>query len=428
LQYCSILLCTYIALFGYHKEKNIYNPLTFVFFIFALSIGLASLNLFSIFSTSQFTYFIIFTGLISFFIGYCFFYIINPSAKYNNITDKTNRYIFNIRYKLVYIFCVIAIGCLAYNALQTIKLLMQGYSLYIIRSDPYDLIDVPVIYSLFNAYIINPFIFALIPLGVVDYISGKRVLILPTIIIILLSMISSGGRFIVLYFLIFCIVSVLILKKQLNISKKIKRRIFIITLIGIIAIAVITNMRGVSSTLFEHLYNYIAGPIPHLDYRLNILQEQQVYTYGFTFLRGFLDPLFFILKSIGIVQGYPMIYFDSMNLSYVDDSVLIGIDTYFNAFVTPFFYFYLDGGILGIIICSSIYGFIFSLSYHYVKKAPNILNIAIYLLFIQGAITSMVRWQFIFPAYALAFIFLLFFLKKDIKKDILPSNSVLSQE
>lgn len=412
LQYIAIIFSILVAFLGYLKNKDIYNPLTILFSIFGLILFFASLHLYGLYRASQYTYTIIFVGLISFFIGYCFIELIKTKKPYSG-TKYFDFFKYTIRYKLLYYICFIIIIFLSYRTMQVIEALSQGHSMSVIRSDAYSIINVSDWYSIISQYVVKPIVFALIPLTVIDFFIGKKKLVVITLIIIVLTALGDGGRFIFLYILAQVLITAIIFKDRIGFSNKIvfnrKMKLSVISLFIVISIAIfnITELRGVSSSFFRHIYFYTAGCIPHLDYRLNLLES---YTYGITFFRGYITTLLVFLNGTGILN-YPNFFTEAVQLAHVEDRVLIASDSYYNAFVTPFFYFYLDGGLIGVIISSFVYGIIFALSYYFVKNKRNILNVAIFLLLMQGAFTSMVRWQFIIPAYALSFVFVIFLVK-----------------
>ena len=69
-----------------------------------------------------------------------------------------------------------------------------------------------------------------------------------------------------------------------------------------------------------------------------------------------------------------------------------------------FYYFYIDFGIVGIILGSAFFGYICYMVYHGAFKKKNIVALIYYMLIIQCIICSLVRWQFATITMVIAFL------------------------
>lgn len=76
-----------------------------------------------------------------------------------------------------------------------------------------------------------------------------------------------------------------------------------------------------------------------------------------------------------------------------------------NAFVTPIYYFYLDGGIMFVILASFIFGIITSIAYKKTIRAINLKSFCNYCLIVYGVFISFMRIQTAIPSYIISFIF-----------------------
>ncbi|WP_339266763.1 O-antigen polymerase [Paenibacillus sp. FSL R5-0470] len=406
--------CIVISIISSRMQRSVINPLTIIFVFFSLMIGLASMGLYNLYDVRDDTYIVMIVGLLGFLIGYVVISVVFPKKR-NAYLVTENRYEF--KYDTLYFLYFVTIVYMLYRGFSVIILLTQGYTLGEVRGAfTSEVLGSSVWAVIYENYVNKAIIFMFIPIAAIDFFAGKkdkRLLIL-TFIVAVLSAIGDGGRVIFYYVFIHFLIAAIVYKKRLNISKKMKRIILVLLVLGVTAMYIITKMRGPSASIIQQLYLYLAGAIPHLDYRLYIIDSTNSHTNGWAFLSGYLKPFFHVISSIGIIN-YPQSFLNSLDLMNVDNFVNIGDRITFNAFVTPFFYYYLDGGIIGVFFYSAAYGVICSLSYNYVKYKPNIKNIAIYLLIMQGVLTSMVRWQFVISAYALSFLYLNFVIKK--KKD-----------
>lgn len=81
------------------------------------------------------------------------------------------------------------------------------------------------------------------------------------------------------------------------------------------------------------------------------------YTFGFSALRGFFAPFFGILKFLGMDS--PSVLNDANTyLEFLHSHLLrISPEKNYNSFATCFFQFYCDGGIIGIVLLSFLYGY-----------------------------------------------------------------------
>lgn len=419
MQFIGVFLSFLLAVLGYIKEKNVYNPLTVFMSFFGIILLLSSLKLYDLYEVKQFTYFIVVLGLFSFFIGYLFIDLLKSKGKQikkERDSQPSKSLEFNPNYKILFFIYIIVIVFLSYRTFQVLIEVSQGTTLTEIRNHSQNILELSGLYNLTNNYVIKPIVFALIPLAVIDLFIGKRKILLPSFIVALLYAFSEGGRFIFLYYIIQFFAGAIIFKKKIIVTKKTKRRIFLLLTTSIIFILFITNIRSSDTSILKSAYMYLSGAIPHLDYRLGIIADSDR-TLGLSFVMGYLTTFFVILNGFGILP-YPEFYNKAIELGYVEDFVRIGEDSLFNAFVTPFYYFYLDGGILGILIFSFIYGLTFTLVYYFLQQRPTIMLLSVYLLLLQGALTSMVRWQFYNPTYSLSFVFLFFIVKLAVKKSI----------
>jgi len=85
--------------------------------------------------------------------------------------------------------------------------------------------------------------------------------------------------------------------------------------------------------------------------------------------------------------------------------VLIAPGISFNAFLTPFYYFYLDGGMIGNILLSFIFGFVSTLVYINHLNRRNYNSMINYLLVFFTLYMSMVRIQFFQMRFSLSFLY-----------------------
>ena len=84
-----------------------------------------------------------------------------------------------------------------------------------------------------------------------------------------------------------------------------------------------------------------------------------------------------------------------------------------NAFVTPIYYFYIDGGYFFVCLASMFFGYIVSEIFERFERNINIKSFAIYSLVTYGVFVTFMRIQTAIPAYIIAFIFIEILFKKN---------------
>jgi oligosaccharide repeat unit polymerase len=421
LQFLIIIYCFSILLICFKCKKKIIDPLIQFNFIFLFVVTLYLFNFRDLYPVGQKTFTVIFVGLISYFIGYS---VINQNNISKSISGqlRNKKILYELRYKVLYLIYIGVCALILIDTIQTINLLRQGYSMYLLRTDVLKLKSLPDWYGFCLVYIALPFVNILLPIGIIEFLQGKRKLIIPTFVTVILYAISNGGRMILIQMIFLLAIAIYYYKikvyKKIKIKKSTIRLIGIAVTVMVVLVLVLSNMRGVKKPIYEVLHDYTVPSLQNLDVRLKLFENNPTYTYGFTYLRGFLNPLIMFLNSFHVMGGKPNIYYLSTSIvTDVETNVLVGSNFYMNAFVTPFYYFYVDGDLLGVLICSFIYGLISSIIYRNAMYKYNKMNFILYLLFMQMLSTTLVRWQFVNPSFALSFIYLpLLFKKVEISK------------
>lgn len=133
-------------------------------------------------------------------------------------------------------------------------------------------------------------------------------------------------------------------------------------------------------------------------------------------MNGFLSPFLYAIKILVGSDSLPFYWGKVVEMIYETDSVWVRTSSlsHSNAYVSLFWFFYLDGRILGVIVGMFLYGFFSNKIFQGYNQSKSQYNLCLLLLWIQGLLFSGVRFQFAVMPYALAFIYigLLFYDKK----------------
>lgn len=404
-----------MILFAYVKHGNIYNPVTLFCGFMGLICTLASFQFFEMNQTSIKVQFIVTLGILGFVGGCALVNTVYKRSAYNNassaLIEKDSSTI-NIKLLNTLVCCMTIYSVLRF--INVLPLLLQGFALDYIRLVYFGVevngISVSGINSIIEIFINLPLLYAIIPIVILDILSGEErkisfITVILSIIWVSLSTIISGGRFLIFIVAIEVIFTALILNKIPKVNKhRTKFLILLITVVCIIFMYYMSINRMISREydFLYSLYIYFTGCFPHMSHRIESIDISANYTYGVTFFSGLLRPLMLIYKWIN--GSFPEVYQRTLDIGVeLQTPVDIGTGKTFNAFATNLYYFYYDGGYIGVIIDSILYGLI--CQYVYLRMRINMtrLNIALYLLVIQGIFTSMIRHPFVLVYYTYAF-------------------------
>lgn len=413
MQYLIITLCLFFLIANYKNDGKIklYNIVILEFFVITF---LYIIKQGVLYDVSQGTFLLIFIGLISFEIGV----FVSGKVRYSfqlrisaNQIDTMSLGLGNCNKLIIalYLFCIFISSI---SAFETIRLLGQGYSLYLLRTDPYHLRQLPDWFDFIYVYIIVPLSYVMMGFGIIQLFQNKKLYFIMTLVLALLSTISFGGRETLLFLLAQLFVWLLYFRKKGNSqgeNRKRRSRFWLILLTSAFVFVVvmsITTMRGSQQSVFEILYGYTTPSLQLLDYRLKVFNESPTYCFGFFSFRGLIDPILIILKSLHLIPAKPNIFYIASALNTAtEETVAVGTSKFMNAFVTYLYAFYVDFDYIGVILFSALYGGVISYFEKRVSYTQSMASLLIYSLFIYMALTSIVRWQLVNPAFAMSFVY-----------------------
>lgn len=418
-----VTLALISVLYGYLKEQNIYNPIVLFSGFFGFISLLASFQLYGMNKTSDKAYLIIVLGVLGFICGAVFYKCVFSRFKISNLKSSGIGHHDTINTKLLFIAVLCMTIYITIRFTSILPLLLKGVPFDYIRmiyfGAEFDGVSINHTTAVLEMFLNLPILYAVIPIIAVDLVSGKereigKGILILAVIWISLSTIVSGGR--VLFYIVGVVLffAALIVKKKLRISRRVKISILLI-LIGAIAFMYFMSIKRNKSGEYDFLYSvyvYFSGALPHMSYRLETIDFSNKFTYGMTFVSGLLRPPMIIYKWL--FGSFPAVYQQTIDIGVeLQSAVDIGTGQTYNAFATSFFYFFYDLGYIGVIVDSILYGIICEYFYIKMKRKMTKMNIALYLLIIQGILTSMIRYPFVLFYYTYAFAYLLLFYSKN---------------
>lgn len=436
--YLAIGLCIIFSVRSVFSDKKLLNPMFVFMTIWAIMLIMNSLRLFTLFETNDEYFGIMVVGFVAFFVGYS---VYSRSSRKHNENSKE----YNQRILLIYIVSMAIILLLLIKFISIYSVATQYGLAYIRKGLQTGELTIyakdSILMSMLWQFLVLPGRIALSVIVSVNFLEkrSQKLLMVLYIIIVFMSVFVDGGRSVILYLMIHLFFAFYYLRSKktkqasngkriasirpvITVTKRSTKRLWAIvglSAIGSIAFYYATIARsGENAPL--HLYFY--GSISPVMFEIwsKVVDNSGLIGYGLASLNGFLSPALYFIK---IVMGYtelPFYWGDVVNMVYNTDTIWQQTSSLSksNAYVSLFWFFYLDGRILGIIVGMFLYGFLSKKVFVRFMSDRNDISLCLLLLWIQGLMFSGVRLQFAVMPYALAFIYILSFFKKNIKDKI----------
>lgn len=424
MRYLSAIILLLLWLINIKIEKKKIT-IGFVFFLsWSLFVVLSIFQLYGMYNVSNTAYFIVFFGCLNFAVLYWlthYFTYIKP-VKIKGLTGVVKLGVKNyqVNYFVVYPLAVLVTLFYSYIAIQAIQVLLNGGNVLIIRNmiGSYDgvtdtFFDAPWKKAI-NNRIATPYLHAIIPITLSTIFERKNnwLLTITTVMNVIMYTLFTQSRFILIYIIIDVII--LISHYKISIPDKIVKwfkRIVFVLLLAIVLMTVLRRMQLDSKTsvfemIFKTTYQYFTLCLPLMSHWIDEIIQNNHMTYGAASLQGVIEFVMLFLRRVGV--SYPDLY--NYASSIVQETQTNFIVVYsgkaYNAFVTMFYYFFLDFRYLGIIIGCGFIGWITKLFEYKTTMYQNLYNISIYLLLAQCVVKSFVRFEGAMLIYIMAFIYL----------------------
>ena len=430
----SILLL--IGCIFYYRKRNAISPMVIFFLLWTFILILSNLNLYGIYKPSFQAYLLITLMLLFFSIGVVFNIVIKKQkvkkAKHLQ-SDKKYKKI-ELRYKIYYLLCFFIIFLYIIDIILIIQELQKGTPLWQIRNWTLEPVgsDNPILNrrsfleSIIRNIILSPFEMIIPPITAFYFFNEenkrrKYVLFGVSLLVLITSSIAGGGGRLGFIYYIGCFILVLFIVYKNNNSsfekkKKYKKIIGTFLIIGVLFVAIYTIVRTGFGNIIKQTYTYFALPPTLLSIWLPDLENIK-HTFGLTTFFGIHSYFFRVLDTIGLDFLVPQIYNDTyMHILDAEIFKQVGYGVA-NAFVTPIYYFYIDGGYPFVCIASIFFGYLVSSLYENFEKEIDARSFVIYALVMYGVFISFIRIQTAIPSYIISFILAIFLLKSQKNKN-----------
>lgn len=416
------------------KNKSI-SPMVIFYAIWSFILFLSMLNLYDIYKPSDEAYFLIMLMLIFFFIG-SFFYVLIKNKRILVLRKKSQdlKTIIKPRFNLFYILSILVVIFNLIDLFIIVKESINGTPMWQIRNwslQPYGSSNPLLnrrnfIEECLRSIILQPYATIIPPITAYYFFNSDdnkqryKLLINSLVVLITSSLAGGGGRLGLIYYFGCFILAFAVLYRNKEAFKdkikKYKKFIILLLVLGILITFVYTTIRTGKGNFVKQVYTYFALPPTLLSEWLPNIKNIE-HTYGMTTFFGVHSYFFRVLDTMGVDFLVPQVY----NYSYINilnaelfKDVGYGVA---NAFVTPIYYFIIDGGYAFVIIASFLFGYIISNSYKKFERNINVKSFTIYALITYGIFLTFIRVQTAIPSYIISFVFANFLLKTSLQED-----------
>lgn len=368
---------------------------------------LYSLRAYGVFNSSELTFSMYFYGIGSYFVGYI---LVKSNYKINRFYRHQDSN-YKIRHRIFICLLYICIILMTLRAIKAIPLWVSGGA-SLLKATLYRGSELQggIIETILYTYLALPMQIASSIYMIIMLFQKKRdgAIILLSLILTILFYVSTANKFIISQFIFLSIGYLLCMTRFsfIEILKKYKKVVFGIICIALIIIIIIS----IHSDFFQDSYTYLCGCIPMSDNALNTITSYP-HLNGLITFNGFIR----LLNSLFIFTGYGGIIGTLINSAFefrqlFEETSLIGPGIQYNAYISMFSDFYMDGGMTGVITLSFAFGYISAIVKNKAFKKPSFLSVGILLFIILLIWASMIRIDImmIYNVIALIIIIVLF--------------------
>lgn len=408
-----------IAVIAYKLNKRLYSLLLIYNVFWGILFILSNVSLFGMKKINVNTYVILFSGAFFWGLGWLIG-IIKPVISFKTKKILISRNFAEIRNYLACILLIILGSFYLLNSVRTFTLLMKGYSYVYIRNIHQGYVGDAMFENnlefLFHSLIGTPVLKAMMVINISYFFYKGEIppkICFLTIIDIILYCFSTAGRFMIFYAVLLIGLNLIRYKNYLSIKNI--RKIMMFTIMGVIALLVVTQIRGmgekqIGNKIFKTVYIYFASPIGLFDYWLSYLDEIPIKFHGKMFFYGILDLLDSIIKYIFNID-WNVLKDASVVLNNSERFVKLYNNYSINAFVTSAYYYYADFGVIGVLVGNCIHGLISGIAEKESLIRSDLRDICVFNFITLTVIETFIRWSFVSLTNVLTIVYIIGFVR-----------------
>lgn len=411
----SVLVCVLLAVLlavDVLVQKKICTPVFFFAGVWLIILGAGSLRLYGFSGYTEQTAVIIFTGVCAFTCGV---YAIEGLMQKHSMARTGNslsvlhsgsrlnlssialpvRSDVSVNMRFLTVILVFSFAGHVISFWYTLRAMLSGLSLGEVRgnlmgySDDY-VISNPLI-DAYYVYFCAPAMTVLLPLAIIFYFQKRhQKFVRVTMLCFLVQIVSRGGRMGIFDLILMVIVCFIFFQRKL--SRRTKRFVIVVVVVGVIAMGIIGVARG-NNEIFRNVYTYFTISAPMFQRYSQAFVQNDFVSYGGATFYPFMYLINMVINFAGEGSKFleNLVYF----VGYPQDTWLSGLypTGALNAFCSEFYFFYMDFRLFGVIMFSFMHGAI--CSYFYVKsfKWHDVTMLLWYLIMVHGMFFSFVIWQ-----------------------------------
>ena len=416
----TIVIILFVLLVGRLILKK-YDFLTLYCMIWLLVVSVRLSRMDDVIAVSDDACIVTFLSVVFFGLGYLLLSKKNINAsRLRQYSIAPRRH--EIRVKVIFFFLIIVAIFYIIQAIKVHALFAMGLSMDTIR---YEYVTKGEVFTpveqIISSWLTAPFVqYMIIPLNVCCLLSSsitkktKTAIVLFSLIDISLYMYVILGKDNLIYYSL----SLILLPTQFEIKKKYIKIIYS-TIAGIFAVVFLLQwMRsdGESKDL-NFIYGYLGISLNLFDYWSELIDSSHMQTSGLAFFYGPINVFVSVISKFGV--EWP--YFEKLT-DFIGDCISTGVTVYpsqgatTNVYITHNFFFYMDGGLFGVVLGNFIYGAFVAivLRLRRLRKNYNEPNmIVVENLVCVGALCCFIYWPFYSTPYCLSFVLLYICFKRN---------------
>lgn len=402
MNYICIIVILVMCYCSYRKEKDLFSPSVSFSLLYAFIFILASFGWFGIYGAPDVAFELITLGVILFVAG---------AMTHSVLLSGRRRYFAPIRVgsdeggklrkKVYWIMIFVLLIVISVSAVIVILFLVSGGSigdLYLVAAAATDGEDNELSKNpfqiLLESYIAYPLLYLIVPVSIVEFFhTYKKRYIAVAIILALIRVVLDARRTYLAAFIMMIVVCAIVHRKDIKYADvKMKRKMKAFLKYSVILVVVfgylfafVSQQRSIAqhgqddSSILQTLTYYYGGCVQFFGNCINTFKVE--YTYGFSSLRGFFAPFFGVFKLFGATSPDVLEYANDYLVQLHTQTIQISPTKSYNSFATAFFQFYCDGGLIGIIVFSFVFGFIAQRFYDKMKNQNSKRAEAAYIFF-----------------------------------------------
>ena len=413
-----LLLVSFLGVLYCFKSIFRKSLLTIFCLIWFSVFALYSLRLYGVYDSSQLTYLVYLCGFLSFFLGY---FIVRPKSNRQESKYIKDKFAI-LKHYIVLLLCVVSVVVFLLKSIVAIPYWLSGGAANLkheIIMD--DALSIGMFGDILFTFVGRPFqIIITIFAVVVIFKRLKYNSIIWMAVILNLTMYTCTASKVGISVIVITAIAYIFLFSELTLKDALKKYklLFFTLAIVVFFVLLLTVMKDDDAETGSSLYVYLCGCIPCSD---QALEQMSDYTrfYGIVSFNGLLRAVNVLPNYFGISPPAFKLVLDVATeyMQEFEETIYIGDNIPYNAFISMFSYFYADGGLYGVVIISFLFGFLCSWFFNKSQTAPSIYSQSFVLLLVLFIMTSMVRFQVFIAYYAMALVYIIVLFPRTVLKD-----------